>query len=253
MTKKKAPVPPPKKEKTPNPGSKTDKKQAPAEKKSRKIVAPGAVEVNITGRTINPVTGLNPQQEKFCQEYAIDFEGKRAAIAAKYGIAGAAAQASRLLTDVNIQLRLKDLLRPAMDQYEVTQERIMKEVATIAFSNLGDYVQILADGSVLSDFSKVTREQFGALKSIKITEQAGSLEVDAEGNANHRECVKIEITTHDKLAALEKLMRRAGLIKEEIVMTHKLDEMSDKELARRLAYMLASGAKDLPKPEPAGD
>lgn len=40
---------------------------------------------------------LTPQQERFCQEYAVDYNGTNAAIRAGYAEKTAASQASRLL------------------------------------------------------------------------------------------------------------------------------------------------------------
>ena len=51
----------------------------------------------------------NEKHERFCQEYLIDLNGKQAAIRTGYSEATAAAQASRLLTNVNIQERVAEL------------------------------------------------------------------------------------------------------------------------------------------------
>ena len=49
---------------------------------------------------------LSDKQKAFCEEYIVDFNGAQAAIRAGYGKSGAAVQATRLLTNVNIQAYL---------------------------------------------------------------------------------------------------------------------------------------------------
>jgi phage terminase small subunit len=215
---------------------------------------PAAVKASKKGKALPPVrvspeTGLTDQQEKFCREYLLDFNATRAAIAAGYATKSAAAQGSRLLTNEKIAKFLGVLQKPTLDQYEITNEKIMREVAICAFSNMGDYTRVTAQGQIISDFSTVTREQLGALAQVEITEMEPVMAVTSEGLPFAREVVKVKIKTVDKLAALEKLMRRAGLIKEEVVVTHKAD-ISMVELARRMAYMLSQSSREVSPPPP---
>ena len=46
---------------------------------------------------------LTPKQIRFVDEYLIDFNASRAAIAAGYSSSGAKVQGSRLLTNVNVR------------------------------------------------------------------------------------------------------------------------------------------------------
>lgn len=191
----------------------------------------------------NPETGLTDQMERFAREYLVDFNAKRAAIVAGYSEKTAAQQASRLLTSVVMQAYLAKLQEPILKKLEVTQERIMEEVARVAFSNIMDFVTVDSSGQAFIDLQKCTREQAAALSQIEVIEMPPTTEYsdDADG-ATDRQVLKVKIKTWDKMSALEKLMKRHGLLKEHIEVSGKI-EMTDTELARRMAFMLRSAAQ----------
>jgi phage terminase small subunit len=56
-----------------------------------------------------PKKPLAPMQARFCEEYIIDLNGKQAAIRAGYSEDSAAEQASRLLTNVNVERKISEL------------------------------------------------------------------------------------------------------------------------------------------------
>ena len=49
---------------------------------------------------------MNPKQERFCQEYAVDLNGAQAAIRAGYAPTHAKVTASRMLTYANVRERI---------------------------------------------------------------------------------------------------------------------------------------------------
>jgi phage terminase small subunit len=210
---------------------------------------------------INPETGLSPQQEEFCRQYltpqgkdAKPFNATQAAIAAGYSPKGASVQGARLLGNVKIQAFLSKLQAPALKKFEVTQERIMEEVAALAFSNIFDFITVDKNGQAYVDLAKVTYEQARSLQQVEIIEMPpleGAM-LDSDGGdfqGFERQVLKVKIKTWDKLSALEKLMKRHGLLKEQIEFTGRL-ELSSTELARRMAFMLRDAAqRTLPPPE----
>ncbi len=78
---------------------------------------------------------LTDKQESFCQSYLIDFNGARAARVAGYAEDSANVEASRLLTNANIQARIHELRITMGRNYNVTRERIAQELALIAFGD----------------------------------------------------------------------------------------------------------------------
>ena len=85
---------------------------------------------------------------------------------------------------------------------ELSVQKVVKELTTIAFSNLSSYFKINAWGIPEYNFSACTPEQLAALKSWE-----------------HIEDIKtgrrVKIVTHDKLKALEMLAKYMGLVEPE--------------------------------------
>ena len=192
----------------------------------------------------NPETGLNDQQERFCLEYLTDFNGTQAATRAGYSQKTAYSIASELLKKPEVQHRLGVLRAPTVKRLEVTADRIMDEVAKIAFSNLGDFIKVQADGTGYIDLKDVTPDMMAALEQYEIIEMPPFKTVE-NGEEVVREVLKIKIKQHSKLDALEKLMRRHNLVKPiEVNHNHTGKVTYDlPDLARRMAFMLAKAAK----------
>lgn len=80
----------------------------------------------------------NKKHERFCREYIIDYNGKQAAIRARYSEKTAKEQASRLLTNANIDARWRELDKIETEKLGITKERILREYAKLAFTNSDD-------------------------------------------------------------------------------------------------------------------
>jgi hypothetical protein len=84
---------------------------------------------------------LTPQQELFIQEYLVDFNGTQAAIRAGYSEKTARQQASRLLTNVAIGTAIEAGRKQALELVGLTAERILTEVAAVAFAEVGEPIR----------------------------------------------------------------------------------------------------------------
>jgi hypothetical protein len=113
------------------------------------------------------VTPLNDQQIHFCNEYLVDFNGKRAAIAAGYAKKGAAASASRLLTYVNIQAYLQKKKDKVAQKLEITFERTLNEIGRIAFF---DPRNMFDDDGNLKDIKDLDPDTAAVISSIEVDE-----------------------------------------------------------------------------------
>lgn len=87
---------------------------------------------------------------------------------------------------------------------ELTVNRVQKELMSIAFSSVGDYMVIGEDGAPVFDLSSCTPEQLSAIKSIDM-EEVG----DGFSRASKR---KFKFQLHDKLAAIKMLGQYMGML-----------------------------------------
>ena len=92
-----------------------------------------------------------------------------------------------------------------MEQSNVTLERIVAELAVIAFSDLGDYIRIHPDGTASIELGNMPPD---ATRSI------ASLNTDTTRTAAGKQTTKVRIKLHDKLAALVSLAKLFGMLRE---------------------------------------
>ena len=115
---------------------------------------------------------LTPKQERFCEEYLIDLNATQAAIRAGYSANTAREQGARLLSNVNIQNRIAELKAERSKRTEITQDRVVKELAAMAFAKATDYARVEGNTVFIKSTSELTPEQQAAIVGIKQT-QAG--------------------------------------------------------------------------------
>ena len=103
-------------------------------------------------------------------------------------------------------------------RYEITYDRVVDEIAKMAFSSIADYAEVTADGFVVNErtLALATPEELAALGEVTV-------ETYMDGVGDYAEQVKrIKIKPHNKLQALEMIMRHAGLSKEKTPMSEAL-------------------------------
>lgn len=80
----------------------------------------------VSGNKKGSVSGkITPQQEMFCQEYNVDYNGTQAAIRAGYSKKTARKQASKLLTKGDILARIRAIQKERLEKLAVTQESVI--------------------------------------------------------------------------------------------------------------------------------
>lgn len=152
---------------------------------------------------------LTPKQERFVQEYLIDLNATQAAIRAGYSADTAKQQGSRLLTNVDVASAIASKQGKLADKYEVTAERVVRELALIGFANMLDYVTIGQDGLARVDLSAVNRDQAAAIHEIRVDSVIGNGE-DAKVTE------KVTFKLADKRAALVDLGKHLNLFREQV-------------------------------------
>ena len=133
----------------------------------------------------------------------MDLNASRAARDVGYAAKSASVEGSRLLANPEVQAEITRQRAILMEQSNVTPEKIVAELAVIAFSDLGDYIRIHQDGTPSIELGNMPP---GATRAI------ASLNTDATRTATGRQMAKIRIKLHDKQAALVSLAKIFGLL-----------------------------------------
>lgn len=146
--------------------------------------------------------GLTDLQIKFCQEFVKDLNATRAYIRAGYKVSSsdaAGANAARLLANDRIQAYLGEIAN-------LSEFSIIAEVVKIAFTKITDVIEYDGTNLKIKPSQEWSSHAKSAVKSITVTE------TEVKG----KRTVVTQITMHDKLAALEKLMRKFKLYPKEV-------------------------------------
>lgn len=145
---------------------------------------------------------MTRKQERFVEEYLVDLNATQAAIRAGYSPASANEQASRLLANANIRARVDAAMAELSKRTGVSQERVIRELAKVAFVNPTDVIDF--ESAKLLD--SATSDDTAAIASVKVKTIP-----TADGLGVER-----EIKVADKLKALELLGKHFGMFTDNI-------------------------------------
>lgn len=157
------------------------------------------------------VTGtmLTPKQQRFVAEYLIDLNATQAALKAGYSKRGIRVASSRLLADVNIQREIEDQLDARAARTGITQDKTLRELGRLGFSNMEDYAE-WGDGYLkLRESADLTRAQKAAVIEVSCI----SVTVTKAGATETKSQVKIKLA--DKEGALDKIARHLRMYPKE--------------------------------------
>ena len=154
---------------------------------------------------------LTAKQMRFVDEYMVDFNATQAAIRAGYKANTAHAIGAENLRKPKIAEEIARRQKDLQRRTEISQDRVVKELARIAFADASDYACIETymyenKEGTLSPIQVVSPKDTGALSDDQRAAIAG-IKQGATG---------IEIKLHDKIKALELLGRHIGMFNDKI-------------------------------------
>ena len=144
--------------------------------------------------------GLSRKMERFCTEFIVDMSVTGAAVRAGYSEKTAAQQGSRLLRKPEVAALVRRLHKEKLDRVDLRAENVIKELATIAFS---DVRSLLDSNGQLVPVHLLPDEAAASIASFDVT---------TAGNGQTRIS---RIKTWNKVAALEQLCKHLGLLRPE--------------------------------------
>lgn len=163
-------------------------------------------------------------QKRFCDEYLIDFNASRAYKAAYKSCKSdltARTNASKLLTKTNIQKYISEKQKEIEEKTEITQKKIIQELAKIALFNIKD---IYNENGALKKVTELDDDTAKAISGVKILQKAGAMKISLsktndEIPLEHIPEQTVEFKTNDKTRALELLGKHLGMFKENVNLT----------------------------------
>ena len=136
---------------------------------------------------------LTPKQARFVAEYLVDLNATQAAIRAGYSDRHASEIGYTLIQKSTVQSAIEAAQRERSARTGVTADRVVQEIARVAFSSLRDVMTWGPAGAQVRPDNEITPEAAAAIAEI------------AETNTG------VKVKLHNKVAALEQLAKHVGL------------------------------------------
>lgn len=146
---------------------------------------------------------MTKKQKRFVEEYLIDLNATQAAIRAGYKPENAQQIGSENLSKLVVQSAIDKAMAERSKRTGVNQDRVVLELAKIAFANVSDFIDM--DTVTIKDTA--TSEDTAVISSVKVKSiPTKSGEVGMER----------EIRTYDKIRALELIGKHLGMFTDKV-------------------------------------
>lgn len=171
---------------------------------------------------------MTEKQKIFADEYLIDLNATRAYRVAYPSVKKdetAAVNGSKMLRNAKVAKYIQDRMEERQRRTEVTQDRVLQELAYIAFARVTDYATVKDDAVRIRDTDELTEEQIRAIAGIK------------EGKFG------IELKLNDKEKALELLGRHLGMWNDKLDIKAPAIDETIKEMEAYFEQQKESGSR----------
>ena len=172
---------------------------------------------------------LSAKHQRFIDEYLVDLNATQAAIRAGYSPKTAKQQGARLLTHADIQRAIAERQTKRAAKLDISVDRIERELARIAFSDMRRYAQWGPTAAALQSMAEA-REANQGLDPMEQTPANGVMLLSSEQLTDDEaaavsqvteECkpggaIKYGLKLYDKVKALELLGKRHGMWEENL-------------------------------------
>ena len=198
---------------------------------------------------------LTAKQQRFVDEYLIDLNATQAAIRVGYSKKTADQQASRLLTNVKVREYLAQRQADRANRTEITQDKVLKELAKIGFSDIrkivrwGETQVRMVDGEDDGPEDMVPYHGLALIDSAEVDDSTAAAIAEV---SQSRDGLKVKL--HDKKGALVDIGRHLGMFSPpghaDLDTELKRIEVENKRLLNeKLRRELEDPNKGLPEPK----
>ena len=136
---------------------------------------------------------LTAKQARFVHEYLVDLNATQAAIRAGYKPSNARQIAAENLSKPNVQKAVQEAREAQEARTQITSDKVLRELAAIAFADAGDYQTVEGDALALLDSDRIPVDKRRAIQGYR------------------RGKFGPEVVLADKLKALELIGKHLGM------------------------------------------
>lgn len=197
-------------------------------------------------------TTLTDKQKKFCDEYLVDLNVLQAALRAGYKRGYALKHSYEMLKNPLIREYIDKRMHDREVRTEITQDKVLKEIAAIAFSNPSNFFKII-DRPVMANGIPVLDENGKpkTFKDVEFTNTDDLSESDKKAVSSAKVGVNgLEVKLNDKIKALELLGRHLGMFRDKVEIKDDSDKISaPRESIEDLIEKVRSGNNSVELPD----
>lgn len=179
---------------------------------------------------------LTAKRARFVSEYLVDLNATQAAIRAGYSLKTATEQGARLLTNVHVQEALQKAMAKREQRTEITQDRVLKELARIGFADIRKVVDWGNSTTVVNEITGVTEIVHGVILRAATDIDDDTASAIAEISETNQ---GLKVKFHDKQAALVNIGRHIGMFVDksqtDLTIKRSMADLTDEELAQEAA------------------
>lgn len=148
---------------------------------------------------------LTRMQQDFVEYYLVSLNATEAAIKAGFSEKTARAQASKLLTKVNIKAVIEERRKIKMEEIHLEQDKVLAEVAAILFARLDEVIFWSSDAVSFKELEDIPMHARKAIKKITVR----TVTRTNDGGESSETTRTVEM--HDKVRAAEFMGKYFGL------------------------------------------
>ena len=141
---------------------------------------------------------LTPKLKLFVDEYLLDLNATQAWIRAGFAKKSASVESCKCLAKPKIQAAIQKALDRRAKRTEITQDRVIQELALIGFSDMKNYVDFGPSGVSLKELSEMPPEISRVISEV-------SHNFNAEGGGS------VKFKLYDKQTALVNIGKHLGM------------------------------------------
>lgn len=180
---------------------------------------------------------LTEKQARFVAEYLVDLDATKAAKRAGYSEKTAYSIGFENLRKPEIREAIQEAMDARAKRTGITQDRVLQELARIAFANGTDFARIVSTPTVTTVVDEEECIQ-QAIRPVQRVELVDTERVDPEKRAAIASIKEgkfgIEVKSYDKIRALELLGQHLGMFSGKDSSTPGQDEVEDDPLSKSL-------------------
>lgn len=113
------------------------------------------------------MSGISPKRQRFIDEYLKDLNATQAAKRAGYSPKTAKQQGSQLLSYLDSEI--KEAIAKRRERTEFDQDKVLRELAKLAFTNMADFARWNKSGVTLIDSEDLSRDDTAAVTEVTFT------------------------------------------------------------------------------------